>query len=141
EETIVATSVATIGSALKINSSLTWISTSYMLTTTVIQPITGRIADAVGCKRFLLIELWIFVIGNTIAGTSTTLAQLIVGRLISGIGGAGMLSMVCVLVSHLTNERQRASYMNIINFVFIIADSLGPILGGALSSSGNWRWM
>ncbi|KAH7878225.1 uncharacterized protein C8R40DRAFT_1028255, partial [Lentinula edodes] len=79
--------------------------------------------------------------GNIIAGTSKTLTQIVVGRLISGIGGAGLMSVVCILVSQLTHERQRATYMNLINAVFIISDAVGPILGGALANSGNWRWM
>ncbi|THU96667.1 MFS general substrate transporter [Dendrothele bispora CBS 962.96] len=141
EETIVATSVASIGAALDTKSSLTWISTSYLLTTTIIQPITGRVADAVGSKRLLLIELWIFIIGNIVAGTSSTLGQIIAGRLISGLGGAGLISLACILVSQLTHEKQRASYMNLINVTFIISNSLGPIIGGALARSGNWRWI
>ncbi|KIK70070.1 hypothetical protein GYMLUDRAFT_34532 [Collybiopsis luxurians FD-317 M1] len=141
ESTIVATSVSSIGAALNIKSSLTWISTSYFLTTTVLQPIIGRIADLVGSKRLLLIELWIFALGNIIAGTSQTITQIIVGRLISGIGGAGLLSVVCILVSQLTHERQRATYMNLVNAVFIISDAVGPVLGGALAKSGNWRWI
>ncbi|KAF9071837.1 major facilitator superfamily domain-containing protein, partial [Rhodocollybia butyracea] len=79
--------------------------------------------------------------GNVIAGTSNTLTQIIVGRLISGIGGAGLISLVYIVVSQLTNERQRAKYMNIINAVFIISDAIGPIVGGALTKSGNWRWI
>ncbi|KAJ8073486.1 hypothetical protein PM082_011762 [Marasmius tenuissimus] len=141
EETIVATSVSSIGAALDIKGSLTWISTSYLLTTTVAQPITGRIADAVGVKRFLIIELWIFVIGNIVAGTAKGLGQIIAGRLIAGLGGAGLLTLSCIVITQLTHERQRASYMNLINVVFIFADSLGPIVGGALANSGNWRWI
>ncbi|ESK88241.1 mfs drug [Moniliophthora roreri MCA 2997] len=141
EETIVATSVSSIGAALDIKGSLAWISTSYLLTTTVVQPILGRIADVVGVKRFLMIELWIFVIGNIIAGTANTLAQIIAGRLIAGIGGAGLLTLSCIVISQLTHERQRASYMNLINIVFIVSDSLGPVLGGVLGKSGNWRWI
>ncbi|KAJ3732966.1 major facilitator superfamily domain-containing protein, partial [Lentinula guzmanii] len=79
--------------------------------------------------------------GNIIAGTSKTLTQIIVGRLISGIGGAGLMSVVCILVSQLTHERQRATYMSLINAVFIVSDAVGPILGGALANSGNWRWI
>ncbi|KAK1218328.1 hypothetical protein PQX77_018999 [Marasmius sp. AFHP31] len=141
EETIVATSVSSIGAALDIKGSLTWISTSYLLTTTVAQPITGRIADAVGVKRFLIIELWVFVIGNIVAGTAKGLGQIIAGRLIAGLGGAGLLTLSCIVITQLTHERQRASYMNLINVVFIFADSLGPIVGGALANSGNWRWI
>ncbi|ESK88282.1 drug resistance subfamily [Moniliophthora roreri MCA 2997] len=141
EETIVTTSVSSIGAALDIKDSLAWISTSYLLTSTVTQPILGRIADAVGVKRFLVLELWVFVVGNIIAGTANTLAQIITGRLIAGIGGAGLLSLSIIVISQLTHERQRASYMNIINVVFIISDALGPVLGGVFSRSGNWRWI
>ncbi|KAL0575230.1 hypothetical protein V5O48_006746 [Marasmius crinis-equi] len=141
EETIVSTSVSSIGAALDIKGSLTWISTSYLLTTTVAQPITGRIADAVGVKRLLILELWVFVIGNIIAGTAKGLGQIIAGRLVAGIGGAGLLTLSCIVITQLTHERQRASYMNLINVVFIFADSLGPIVGGALAHSGNWRWI
>ncbi|KAF9254970.1 MFS general substrate transporter [Marasmius fiardii PR-910] len=141
EQTIVATSVSSIGEALNIKGSLTWISTAYLLTTTVAQPITGRIADAVGVKKLLIIELWIFVIGNIISGTAKGLGQIIAGRLIAGIGGAGLLTLSCIVITQLTHERQRASYMNLINVVFIFADSLGPIVGGALANSGNWRWL
>ncbi|KAK7031296.1 hypothetical protein VNI00_013551 [Paramarasmius palmivorus] len=141
EETIVATSVSRIGTELDIRSSLAWLSTSYLLTTTAIQPILGRISDAIGVKRFLIIEIWIFVAGNVIAGTANNLAQIIAGRLIAGIGGAGMMTLSCIVITQLTHERQRASYMNIINIVFIISDSLGPILGGSLANSGHWRWI
>ncbi|KAG7092115.1 hypothetical protein E1B28_008489 [Marasmius oreades] len=141
EQTIVATSVSSIGEALNIKESLTWISTAYLLTTTVAQPIAGRIADAVGVKRLLIIELWVFVLGNIISGTANGLGQIIAGRLIAGLGGAGLLTLSCIVITQLTHERQRASYMNLINVVFIFADSLGPIVGGALANSGNWRWL
>ncbi|KAF9264622.1 MFS general substrate transporter, partial [Marasmius fiardii PR-910] len=78
--------------------------------------------------------------GNIIAGTANTFAQIIAGRLIAGIGGAGLFSLSVIIITHLTHERQRASYMNIVNVVFIVSDALGPVIGGVLSRSGNWRW-
>ncbi|KAF5383203.1 hypothetical protein D9615_004935 [Tricholomella constricta] len=141
EQTIVNTSISTIGSALQTKGSLTWITTSYLLTTTVFQPVTGRLADAVGTKRLLILEIWIFILGNVIAGVSKNLTQLVAGRLISGVGGAGLLSLSTILVSHLTNERQRGSYLNLINLVFTVADAIGPIVGGGFAKSGNWRWI
>ena len=108
----------------------------------------------------LITEVWIFIFGNIIAGTAHTLRQLVAGRLISGVGAAGLLSLVTIIVSRtfiphlppksrihatefaeLTHERQRSQYLNLINAVFIVADSSGPIIGGALAKSGNWRWM
>ncbi|TCD62518.1 hypothetical protein EIP91_006767, partial [Steccherinum ochraceum] len=62
-------------------------------------------------------------------------------RLVSGVGGAGLLSLSTIVVSQLTHEKQRGTYLNLINVVFIVADSLGPIVGGALAKSGNWRWI
>ncbi|PBK61950.1 MFS general substrate transporter [Armillaria solidipes] len=141
DETIVATSVSTIGAELDIKGSLSWITTSYLLTTTVIQPVTGRIADAVGVKPLVFLELWVFIVGNIIAGTSRGLLQMIVGRLISGIGGAGLLSLTGIIIAQLTHEKQRGAYMNIFNIVFILSDSIGPIAGGALANAGQWRWM
>ncbi|KAK0440828.1 major facilitator superfamily domain-containing protein [Armillaria borealis] len=141
DETIVATSVSTIGAELDIKGSLSWITTSYLLTTTIIQPITGRIADAVGVKPLVFLELWVFIVGNIIAGTSRGLLQMIVGRLISGIGGAGLLSLTGIIIAQLTHEKQRGAYMNIFNIVFILSDSIGPIAGGALANAGQWRWI
>ncbi|KAJ7584655.1 major facilitator superfamily domain-containing protein [Mycena floridula] len=141
EETIVSTSVSAIGSAVNAKGSLSWITTSYLLTTTVFQPISGRAADAFGTKRLLIGSLWVFIIGMIITGTSQDLTQLVAGRFIAGAGGAGLLSYPCILISQLTNERQRSSYMNLINVTFIVGDALGPILGGAMARSGNWRWI
>ncbi|EKM53013.1 uncharacterized protein PHACADRAFT_98931 [Phanerochaete carnosa HHB-10118-sp] len=89
----------------------------------------------------LVCEVWVFIVGNIIAGTSRSLSQLVAGRMVAGVGGAGLLSLCTIIVSQLTNERQRSTYLNLINAVFIIADSLGPILGGLLAKSGNWRWI
>lgn len=114
--------------------------------------------DAVGTKRLLIVDLWIFVVGNIIAGTANTLNQIVAGRLIAGVGGAGLISLSCILISRepsfvsfvavtdiltaeLTHERQRSSYMNLVNLVFLLGDSLGPTIGGAFANSGNWRWM
>lgn len=106
----------------------------------------------------LVCEVWIFITGNIIAGTASNLPQLVAGRLIAGVGGAGLLSLITIIISRtpttslmqrieltippeLTHERQRGTYFNLINVVFIVADSTGPIVGGLLATSGNWRWM
>ncbi|KAI0691484.1 major facilitator superfamily domain-containing protein [Cytidiella melzeri] len=141
DQTIVATAVSSVGAGVKAKGSLTWISTSYLLTTTVFQPLTGRLSDVVGTKRMLVCEVWVFIFGNIVAGTAHNLTQLVAGRLISGVGAAGLLSLCTIVVSQLTQERQRSSYLNFINGVFIVADSLGPVIGGSLAKSGHWRWI
>ncbi|KAG5637006.1 hypothetical protein H0H81_006150 [Sphagnurus paluster] len=152
EQTIVNTSISTIGNALQTDGSLTWISTSYLLTTTVFQPVTGRLAVGISADPF---TSWVSTCGtlteicdwthtgrsNIIAGFSNSLTQLVAGRLVGGVGGAGLLSLSTIMVSHLTNERQRGSYLNLINLVFTFADAMGPIVGGGFSKSGNWRWI
>ncbi|KAH8810501.1 major facilitator superfamily domain-containing protein [Flagelloscypha sp. PMI_526] len=141
EETIVATSVSAIGSAIEAKGSLAWISTGYLITQTALQPIVGRVADIVGAKRLLIIVIWIFIAGSLIAGLSNSMELLVAGRLISGVGAAGILSLVIIIISYLTNETQRGAYFNLINFVFIVADSTGPIIGSALAKVGQWRWL
>lgn len=116
--------------------------------------------DALGIKRLLIIELWIFIAGNIIAGTSQNLVQLVAGRILSGVGGAGIFALSVIIISRqyhhghdrltvkssypiteLTHERQRGSYLNLISVVFIVSDSVAPFFGAALSKSGHWRWM
>ncbi|KAI0075681.1 MFS general substrate transporter [Panus rudis PR-1116 ss-1] len=141
EQTIVSTAVSDIGRGVNATGSLTWITTSYLLTSTVVQPVVGRLSDVFGTKRMLIIEVWIFVIGNIIAGVAKSLPHLVAGRLISGIGGAGLFSLAIIMVSQLTNERQRGLYLNLINLAFVASDTIGPTIGGILAKSGNWRWI
>ncbi|KIJ37188.1 hypothetical protein M422DRAFT_33878 [Sphaerobolus stellatus SS14] len=141
EQTIVATSTAGIGEALNVKGSLTWITTSYLLTTCAFLPITGRLADAIGARLLLIIDVWIFIIGNLIAGLAKNLTQLVAGRLLSGVGGAGILTLAIIVISHLTHEKQRGNYFTLVNIVYTFADAMGPIVGGAFTRTGNWRWI
>ncbi|KDQ12764.1 hypothetical protein BOTBODRAFT_34222 [Botryobasidium botryosum FD-172 SS1] len=141
ETTIVATSANTIAESLRIRGSITWITNSYLLTTTVFQPILGRISDSVDKKLLLLAELWIFIVGNIIAGSGNSLNQLVAGRLLSGIGGAGLLALSIIIISDMTHERQRGVYLNLINVVFILTDAVGPFLGAAFAQKASWRWI
>ncbi|KAH8810399.1 major facilitator superfamily domain-containing protein [Flagelloscypha sp. PMI_526] len=100
EETIVATSVSAIGSAIEVKGSLAWISTGYLITQTALQPIVGRVADIVGVKRLLVIVIWIFIAGSLIAGLSNSIELLVAGRMISGVGAAGILSLVIIIISY-----------------------------------------
>lgn len=61
--------------------------------------VVGASKDAVGTKRLLIIEIWVFILGNLISGLSKSLTQLVAGRLIAGVGGAGLLSLSSILVS------------------------------------------
>jgi MFS family permease len=114
--------------------------------------------DVFGTKRLLFISLWIFVLGNMIAGAANSLGPMVAGRLISGVGAAGLFSLSCIVISRkssilsfsrnlltehevLTHERQRSTYMNLINIVFLFCDAAGPTIGGALATAGKWRWM
>ncbi|KAH8832035.1 major facilitator superfamily domain-containing protein [Flagelloscypha sp. PMI_526] len=99
------------------------------------------VQDIVGVKRLLIIVIWVFITGNLIAGLSNSMELLVAGRLISGVGAAGIISLVIITISYLTNETQRSAYLNLINFVFILADSTGPIIGSSLAKAGQWRWL
>ncbi|KAK7031292.1 hypothetical protein VNI00_013546 [Paramarasmius palmivorus] len=119
------------------------------------EPILGRISDAVGVKRFLMIELWIFVMGNIIAGTAKSLAQIIAGRLIAGIGGAGLLTLSCIVItltivlwfslrlpraeSHIRSLRDVITKVDIVGMLLLVA-SLGFFIVSLNSAGQTIPW-
>ncbi|KAE9405978.1 MFS general substrate transporter [Gymnopus androsaceus JB14] len=118
-----------------------WITSSYLLTATAFTPIIGRLAAVTGQKVLLFAELWIFIVGNVIAGSAHSLTQLAGGQLVSGVGGAGLLTLSTIIITELTDERERSTYLNLVNAIFIIADAIGPVLGSAFALKASWRWI
>ncbi|KIJ44518.1 hypothetical protein M422DRAFT_30362 [Sphaerobolus stellatus SS14] len=120
--------IAGIAEALNVKGSFTWITTSYLLTTCAFLPIIGRLADAIGARLLLII--------NNGPGLAKNLTQLVAGRSLSGVGGAGILTLAIIMIL-----KQRGNYFTLVNIVYTFADAMGPIVGGAFTRTGNWRWI
>ncbi|KAJ3168162.1 hypothetical protein HDU88_001600 [Geranomyces variabilis] len=99
EQTIVSTAAPQIASDLNAVASMTWIGTSYLLTTTALQPMYGKLSDIFGRRVMMLSCITVFVLGNLVCALAPTMRLLIIGRVISGVGGAGLQSLTLIIMA------------------------------------------
>ncbi|KAJ1895305.1 hypothetical protein LPJ66_004672 [Kickxella alabastrina] len=120
-------------------SQAEWIINGYLITTTAFQPIYGKISDIVGRVPAILFASTMLLIGSLVCAISQTLAVMIIGRAIQGLGTAGMFTMANVLVADLYSERARGKFMGLSSGVWSLASSGGLVLGGVLVQFASWR--
>ncbi|KAF8811625.1 member of the major facilitator superfamily [Phlegmacium glaucopus] len=140
DQTIIVASYAAIGSELNELQNTSWIATSYLLTTTSIQPLYGKLSDIFGRKTCLLFAYTVFAVGCLLCGLSRNMAELVASRALSGIGGGGMQTIVSIIVSDVVPLRSRGTWQGVLNIVFATGSTVGASLGGFLADTIGWRW-
>lgn len=159
DQTIVSTAMPTIIRELNGLDLYAWVTTSYLLTSTVMVPIWGKLGDLYGRKLILIIGIVIFVIGSWLCGISGEfgdllgmdgMVQLIVFRGIQGIGGGALFTTAFATIADLFPPRERGKYAGLFGAVFGLASVVGPIVGGYFTDHGSvdiggmhvagWRW-
>ncbi|KAJ2400466.1 hypothetical protein GGI23_002013 [Coemansia sp. RSA 2559] len=138
--TIVTTAIPKISQQFDALSDATWISTAYMLTTTALQPLYGRLSDTFGRVPTLIFSIVIFFGGSASCGWAQSMGVLIFGRALQGVGGAGLVALVFIIISDVTTEAERPAFMGVLGAVWSIASVIGPVLGGVFSDKVSWRW-
>jgi hypothetical protein len=116
-----------------------WIANSFVLASTVVQPLYAQLSNIFGRRNPMLIALILFSLGSGIAGGASNVAMLIGGRTVQGLGSAGLFVLADLIVCDLVPVRERAKYMGIVISTGTIGTTLGPIIGGALAQA-DWRW-
>ncbi|KAG0950824.1 hypothetical protein G6F57_000172 [Rhizopus arrhizus] len=140
DNTIIATALPTIGSEFNQMTIVSWVATAYMLTFDAFQPLFAKFSDIFGRKWILLFGISVFLFGSILCGAAKNMVMLIVGRAIAGIGGAGITSMVFIIISDIVPLEKRGSYQGLVNAVFALASVLGPLVGGSFTDYVTWRW-
>ncbi|WP_372595211.1 MDR family MFS transporter [Actinotalea sp.] len=147
DQTIVATAIRTIGDELNGLSLQAWVTTAYLITSTISTPLYGKLSDIHGRKPYYLAAIGLFLIGSLLAGTATSMYQLAVFRAIQGLGGGGLMSLAITILGDLLSPRERAKYQGYILAVFGTSSVLGPIIGGFFAGADSvlgitgWRWI
>lgn len=129
-ETIASTALPTIVGDLNGVEIMQWVSTAYILSSTLVMPVYGKLGDLIGRKRLLMAALALYAAGKMICGLSVNMGMLISGRLVSGLGGGGLIILSQATLSDVAPPRKLGTYMGVIGAVFAVSNVLGPLLGG-----------
>ena len=141
DQTIVGTAIPRIVADLNGLDRLAWVTTAYLVTSTTVTPIAGKLGDLFGRKPFLLAGMIGFVVASAFCGLAQDMTQLIVARGIQGIFGGVLFATVFTVIGDLFPPAQRARAQGLFGAVFGLASVVGPTAGGFITDHWSWRWV
>ena len=122
------------------NQEIAWVSTSYILSNVVILPMTAFLAGRFGRKRYIGFSIALFIVASFFCGTSRTLGEIIVWRILQGAGGAALLSTAQATIRQIFPLNQQGLVQALFILGIIVAPTLGPTLGGWITDNYSWSW-
>ncbi|CAI4622782.1 CFF_collapsed_G0035280.mRNA.1.CDS.1 [Saccharomyces cerevisiae] len=137
---IVVTLYDTIGIKFHDFGNIGWLVTGYALSNAVFMLLWGRLAEILGTKECLMISVIVFEIGSLISALSNSMATLISGRVVAGFGGSGIESLAFVVGTSIVRENHRGIMITALAISYVIAEGVGPFIGGAFNEHLSWRW-
>lgn len=139
DQTIVAASLPAIARSLGDVERISWVVVLYLVANTVAAPVYGRLGDAFGRQRMLLVALAVYATGATLCAFAGSLSTLAAARVVQGFGGGGLISLSVALIAEVVPARERGRFQAYIAAVFTTASALGPVLGGVMAEYFGWR--
>jgi EmrB/QacA subfamily drug resistance transporter len=140
DQTIVATALPTIVADLGDAGHQSWVVTSYLLASTIVTALVGKLGDLFGRKRVFQAAVVFFVIGSVLCGLAQSMAMLVGSRALQGIGGGAITVTASALIGEVVPLRERGRYQGILGAVFGVTTVIGPLLGGYFTDYLTWRW-
>ena len=141
DQTIVAPALPTIVGEFGGVEHLSWVVTAYLLASTVVGPLYGKIGDLYGRKIVLQTAIVIFLAGSALCGIAQGMFELIAFRALQGIGGGGLIVTTMAVIGDIIPPRDRGKYQGFFGAVFGVSTVVGPLLGGFFVDHLSWRWI
>jgi EmrB/QacA subfamily drug resistance transporter len=141
DQTIVGTALPRIIAQLNGLEHYAWVATAYLLASTVMVPIYGKLSDIYGRKPFFLLGMLLFLLGSALSGASQTMAQLIFFRAIQGLGAGAMMPIVQAIIGDIFPPAERGKWQGLLMAVFGLSSIVGPTAGGWITDNWGWRWV
>jgi EmrB/QacA subfamily drug resistance transporter len=147
DQTIVSTAIRTIGDDLHGLSVQAWVTTAFLITSTISTPLFGKLSDIYGRKPFFMLAISIFIVGSALCGLAQNMYMLAAFRAFQGIGAGGLMPLALAIIGDIIPPRERARYQGYFMAVFATASVLGPVVGGffagqhSLLGIPGWRWI
>src|SRR5712691_1514781 len=138
DQTILATALPTIGRDFDDVHSLPWLITAYLLASTAVIPLYGKIADIHGRRFTLRIAIATYIAGSLVCALAPSMLVLIFGRVLHGLGGGGLSSMGMIVLGDLVSPKERGRYYTYFSIIYTTAGGCGPALGGFIADHLHW---
>ena len=119
---------------------ISWVATGYILSNVVVLPMTAFLTSTFGRRNYLITSILIFIGASFLCGTSTSLTELVLWRIVQGAGGAALLSTAQATIRQIFKREEQGMVQAIFILGIIVAPTLGPTLGGWITDRYNWNW-
>ncbi|MGO4382713.1 MDR family MFS transporter [Specibacter sp. RAF43] len=139
-QTMLSSALPTLVGELNGVEHMAWVITAFILASTIMMPVYGKLGDLLGRKPMLLAAIGIFMIGSVLGALAPNMTVLIVARVVQGLGGGGLMILSQATIADVVPARERGKYMGIMGGVFAFSSVAGPLIGGGLTEGPGWRW-
>ena len=140
DQTIVSTAMPTIVGKLGGVEHQAWITTAYLLATTIVMPIYGKFGDILGRRNLFLVAIALFTLASVGCALATDFWGFVVFRAIQGLGGGGLMILSQAIIADIVPAKDRGKYMGPLGAIFGLSAVAGPLLGGFFVDHLTWEW-
>jgi EmrB/QacA subfamily drug resistance transporter len=141
DQTIVSTALPTIVADLGGLDHLSWVVTAYILASTIVAPLYGKLGDLYGRRVMVFISVGLFLAGSAACGMAQSMTFLILARALQGLGGGGLFVLALSVVGDVIAPRERGRIQGVFAAVFSLSSILGPVMGGWFVEKLSWHWI